>query len=198
MSSSRKTVIVTGASQGIGAGLVQAFRDRDYRVIAQAVFGAVTLLLVVACANVAAVMLARGIARRREMGIRLAIGAGRSRLLQQLLVESVLLSIAGGIFGLVLGRWALHLLIAALPDGTPPWVSLQIDWRTALYSVLLTLGAAVIFGWAPALHAVRGDLRHSPAQSMMLKYRTTAGMVRGSSPGWGPGLPMLVMGTPAT
>ena len=138
---------------------------RDYRIVAQALFGAVMLLLVVACANVAAVMLARAIARRREMGIRLAIGAGRTRLLQQLLVESVLLSIAGGIFGLLLGRWALHLLVAALPDGTPPWVSLQIDWRTALYSVLLTLGAALIFGWAPALHAVRGDLRSAMTDS---------------------------------
>lgn len=138
---------------------------RDYRIVAQALFGAVMLLLVVACANVAAVMLARAIGRRREMGIRLAIGAGRTRLLQQLLVESVLLSIAGGIFGLLLGRWALHLLVTALPEGMPPWVSLQIDWRTALYSGLLTLGAALIFGWAPALHAVRGDLRSAMTDS---------------------------------
>ena len=132
---------------------------RDYRIIAQALFGAVTLLLVVACANVAAVMLARAISRRREMGVRLAIGASRTRLLRQLLLESLLLSVAGGILGLVLGRWALHLLVAGLPEGLPPWASLAMDWRTALYSMTLTLGAAILFGWAPALHAVRGDLR---------------------------------------
>ena len=148
--------------------IVQLLHDtlvRDYRVVAQALFGAVTLLLVVACANVAAIMLARAIARRREMGIRLAIGASRTRLLQQLLVESALLSAAGGVVGLVLGRWAIAALVRALPSGLPPWVSLNLDARTALYSVLLTLGAAVLFGWAPALHAIRGDLRSTMSDS---------------------------------
>ena len=147
---------------------VQPLHDtlvRDDRVIAQALFAAVTLLLVVACANVAAVMLARAIARRREMGIRLAIGASRMRLLQQLLLESALLSTAGGILGLLLGRWALGALVAALPAGVPPWVSLTLDARTASYAVLLTLGAAVLFGWAPALHAIRGDLRSTMSES---------------------------------
>jgi predicted permease len=138
---------------------------RDYRTIAQALFGAVTLLLVVACANVAAVMLARAIARRREMGIRLAIGASRSRLLRQLLVESALLAAAGGVLGVLLGRWALQALVLALPEGLPAWVSLAVDARTVVYALLVTAGAAVLFGWAPALHAVRGDLRATMADT---------------------------------
>ena len=81
---------------------------RDYGTIASTLGAAVSLLLIVACANVAAVMLARALARRREMGIRLAVGASRARLLRQLLVENVILSVAGGALGLLIGQWAIR------------------------------------------------------------------------------------------
>lgn len=73
----------------------------------------------VACANVAAMMLARALTRRREMGIRLAIGASRTRLLRQLLVENLILSAVGAVLGLVIGNWAIQLLLQSLPDQAP-------------------------------------------------------------------------------
>ncbi len=81
---------------------------REFGTVASTLGAAVSLLLVVACANVAALMLARALARRREIGIRLAVGASRARLLRQLLVENILLSIAGGALGLVVGHWAIQ------------------------------------------------------------------------------------------
>lgn len=142
--------------------LVMPLRENfvsDFRTIASALWASVTLLLVVACANVAAVMLARAIARRREMGIRLAIGANRLRLLRQLFVENVVLSALGGVLGVVLGRWALQLLVSATENTLPSWAPFDFDGRIALFSILLTAATSMLFGWAPALHAVRGDLR---------------------------------------
>ena len=149
--------------------IVRPLRDelvRDFRTIAAALFAAVTLLLAIACANVAAVMLARAIARRKEMGIRLAVGANRMRLIRQLFVENVLLATAGGILGVLAGRWAFHLLVTSLDDGLPYWVSPALDVRLVAFSVLLTVVTTVLFGWAPALHAVRGDLRSAMNDSV--------------------------------
>ena len=142
--------------------IVRSLREelvQDFTTIAAALFAAVVLLLAIACANVAAVMLARAIARRREMGIRLAVGANRFRLLRQLFVENVLLATAGGIIGIIVGRWAFHLLVTSVAEGLPYWVSPALDVRIVAFSVLLTVVTTVLFGWAPALHAVRGDLR---------------------------------------
>jgi predicted permease len=131
----------------------------QFTTIASAMWAAVTLLLIVACANVAAVMLARAIARRREMGIRLAIGANRLRLLRQLLIENAVLAIVSGASGIVLGRWALSLLVSATEGTLPSWALFDLDSRTVLFAVLATAGTSLLFGWAPALHAMRGDLR---------------------------------------
>jgi predicted permease len=149
--------------------IVRPLRDelvQNFRTIAAALFAAVTLLLAIACANVAAVMLARAIARRKEMGIRLAVGANRMRLLRQLFVENVLLATAGGVLGVLAGRWAFHLLLTSLDDGLPYWVSPVLDLRIIGFSVLLTVVTSVLFGWAPALHAVRGDLRSAMNDSV--------------------------------
>jgi predicted permease len=149
--------------------IVRPLRDelvQNFTTIAAALFAAVTLLLAIACANVAAVMLARAIARRKEMGIRLAVGANRMRLLRQLFVENVLLATAGGVLGVLAGRWAFHLLVTSLDDGLPYWVSPVLDARIVGFSVLLTVVTTVLFGWAPALHAVRGDLRSAMNDSV--------------------------------
>jgi predicted permease len=142
--------------------IIRPLRDelvQNFTTIAAALFAAVMLLLAIACANVAAVMLARAIARRREMGIRLAVGANRLRLLRQLFVENVLLATAGSVLGVIAGRWAFHLLLTSLDDGLPYWVSPALDGRIVAFSILLTVVTTLLFGWAPALHAVRGDLR---------------------------------------
>jgi predicted permease len=143
---------------------VQPLRElvvRDYRTAASTLAVAVALLLAVACANVAAVMLARALARRREMAIRVAVGASRLRLLRQLFVENLLLATIGGVLGLLMGQWAIRALIEQLPDQAPPWASFGVDARVMLFAVLASVFTVLLFGWAPALHAVRGDLRSS-------------------------------------
>jgi predicted permease len=132
---------------------------RDYRGAAKTVTGAVIVLLVIACANVAAVMLARALARRREMGIRLALGSSRLRLLRQLLIENLMLAAIGGVIGLIAGRWALGALMQMVPEQLPRWAAFHMDARVIAFSVLIVVGTVILFGWAPALHAISGDLR---------------------------------------
>lgn len=131
----------------------------DFRTQASTLQAAVAILMIVACANVASVMLARAIARRREMGIRLAIGASRTRLARQLFLENLLLAAAGGVVGLILGRWALHLLLTTAGDQVPQWADFSLDSRIVAFTVLLSGATAILFGWAPALHAIRGSVR---------------------------------------
>ena len=114
---------------------MRAELTRDFDTIALALGAAVGILLLVACANVASVMLARALNRRREMGIRLAIGASRTRLLRQLFVENILLAVAGGALGLLLGRWALETLVRAAADQVPRWAAFDLDWRVMAFSV---------------------------------------------------------------
>jgi len=132
---------------------------RDFGTVASTLGAAVLLLLVVACANVAALMLARALARRREIGIRLAVGASRGRLLRQLLVENVLLSIAGGAAGLAVGQWAINVLVTSLPDQAPAWTTFTLDGRMVAFTIAVSVATAILFGWAPALHAMNRDVR---------------------------------------
>ncbi len=135
----------------------------DYDTIVSTLGVAVSLLLIVACANVAAMMLARALTRRREMGIRLAIGASRTRLLRQLLVENLILSAVGGVLGLVIGNWAIQLLLESLPDQAPRWASFALDARMVIFTLGTCTVSALLFGWAPALHAMNADLRSAVA-----------------------------------
>jgi predicted permease len=132
---------------------------RNFRAQAQALGGAVAILLIVACANVASVMLARALARRREMGIRLAVGASRTRLARQLFVENIVLALVGGGLGLALGHGALRLLITLASDQVPEWATFDFDVRVAAFALAVTALTTVLFGWAPALHATGGNLK---------------------------------------
>jgi predicted permease len=132
---------------------------RDLRGTARTLQTAVTLLLFVACANVASVMLARALARRREIGIRLAVGASRMRIARQLFVENLTLSALGGVAGLAAGRWALHLLLVSAGEQVPAWANFGIDVRIIAFAIALIAATALLFGWAPALHAIRGTLQ---------------------------------------
>jgi len=120
--------------------------------------GVVGCVLLVACVNVANLMLARATARQKEFALRAALGASRWRIMRQLLIESMLLAIAGGALGFILSIWALHLLLAAIPIDLPFWMNFNLDLRVLGFTLAITLLTGLIFGAMPALHTSRVDL----------------------------------------
>lgn len=123
--------------------------------------GAICLVLLIACANVANLLLARGITRQREMAVRAALGADRRRIVQQLLTESALLAISGGALGMFLAVEGLKWLKIILPADTPRLASITIDWRVLAFTASVAVLTGIVSGLAPALFATKIDLTES-------------------------------------
>jgi predicted permease len=140
---------------GIGVH-VMPFREemvRNFKTLTLLVMGAVLFVHLIACANVANLLLARGATRAKEIGIRLALGASRRQIIRQLLAESIVLGMVGSAVGLLLAVWGVDLMVTALPNEVPYWIHFDFDWR--VFSFALGIGAfsSVLFGLLPAFQA---------------------------------------------
>ena len=121
-------------------------------------FGAVAFVLLIACVNVSNLLLARATTRTGEIAVRAALGAGRGRLVRQLLAESVVLSLTGGVAGLMLAAWGIRALMAVAPSDLPRADNVHMDLPILAFSIALSIAAGVVFGTAPAILASRPDL----------------------------------------
>lgn len=152
-------------NKGHGA-TVKTFHDSmnggQVRILFLLMLGAVSFVLLIACANVANMLLSRAVERTREISIRAAMGASRWQLIRQLLLESIVLSVAGGLLGLFFARFGVDAFGKAVSNvGKPYWIDFSIDYVVFAYSAALTIFAGIIFGLAPALTASRIDLNET-------------------------------------
>jgi predicted permease len=148
-------------NKDIGA-MVQSFNEALIRVPIrrglQALLGGVAFVLLIACANIANLLLGRAVIRSREMAIRAALGAGRLRVIRQLLTESALLSVLAGVLGAFLAYWGVRAFDAALASNKPDYIVFSVDRNVLLYLAAISLGTGILFGLAPALRMSRIDL----------------------------------------
>jgi predicted permease len=134
----------------------------------------VGILLLIGCANIAGLLLSRSAVRRKEFAIRTAIGAGRGRVVRQLLAESVLLGLIGGAAGLGIAAWSLRILAHSTAD-MPGLAEVGLDWRVLLFTVAVTLATSILFGLAPAFSGAKTDVNASLKEQATISGRATGG-----------------------
>ena len=143
---------------------IQDYMVRDVKPVLYTLLGAVACVLLIACANLANLLLARATARHREISIRAALGAGRGRLIRQLLTESVVLAVCGGIAGVILANLGLDALLALAPTSLPRISEIHLDPGVLLFSLALSVVTGLVFGIAPAWLAARADVNEALKQ----------------------------------
>jgi predicted permease len=161
--------------KGVNAGLADAYPNVDGNIKANIIplkdeivgdmrpallvlLGAVGFVLLIACVNVANLLLARSTARQREFSVRAALGAGQIRILRQLLTESILLSALGGGFGLILAKWGTAAALVAVPETVPRAEEIGLDFRVLLFTILVSVLTGIMFGLLPAIRMSRADI----------------------------------------
>jgi predicted permease len=165
----RKFPNALGPNQSFGVERIREVMVRNARPTLLVLAAAVSFVLLIACANVANLLLVRATGRRREIAVRAALGAGRGRIVRQLLTESVVLSLAGGALGLFAGvagiRALLSINTADLPRVGEAGTAVAIDWRVVGFTFAVSVVTGVVFGLVPALHASRADLSSTLKES---------------------------------
>jgi predicted permease len=150
--------------------------------VSAALMGLVALVLLIACTNLANLLLARATERGREIAIRLSIGAGRARIVRQLLTESVMLAVAGGLVGMALAQWIIDSIMALKPPiAIPLTLELHVDWRVLVFSMIVSVITGILFGLIPALQATKPDLipalKDAASQSGVRRSLLRSGLV---------------------
>src|ERR1700691_1269661 len=148
---------------------VSRLRDQmvgDYRLTLYVMLAAVGVVLLIACANLANMLLAKAVGRAREIAIRAAIGAGRGRIVRQLVTESVVLALVAALVGVIVAYWGVKTLVALAPQDVPRLSEAGIDGGVLLFALAISLVASLVFGLAPALQVLRVDLNSALKQSV--------------------------------
>ena len=170
-----RDILLTDGSRG------QSSVHGDSRTPLILLFGITAIVLLIACANIANLLLARGAGRSLEMAVRLSLGATRRTLITQLLTESVLLAVIGGVVGIVVAYWTLALVTSLLPNDTATTLNVHLQTSAIVFTAALSLGTGILFGLFPALNSTRPDLasairdgtgKHSGTRSAA-RFRTT-------------------------